>query len=105
VGHLRLRGAPGLLFLHPANGASRDIREAVVLKRMGVLPGASDLILWHRGNSFSLELKAPGGRLSDAQRDFLARFNNAGGHSACAEGIDEALQILEGWQLLIGRSQ
>jgi hypothetical protein len=35
VGHLRLRGAPGLLFLHPANGASRDIREAVVPQTHG----------------------------------------------------------------------
>jgi VRR-NUC domain len=105
VGHLRLRGAPGLLFCIRLTGLRVTSARPWSLKRMGVLPGASDLILWHRGNSFSLELKAPGGRLSDAQRDFLARFNNAGGHSACAEGIDEALQILEGWQLLIGRSQ
>jgi len=47
--------------------------------------------LWHNGNSFALELKAPGGRLSEAQLDFLARFNDAGGHSACAEGLDRAL--------------
>jgi VRR-NUC domain len=101
--HLRLRAKPDVLWLHPANGGTRDIREAMVLKRMGVLPGASDLLLWHNGSSFCLELKAPGGRLSDAQRDFLARFNDAGGHSACAEGLDHALQILEAWQLMRGR--
>jgi len=101
--HLRLRAHPEVLFLHPANGGSRDIREAAHLKRMGVLAGASDLLLWHRGNSFALELKAPGGRLSEAQLEFMARFNEAGGHSACAEGVDRALAVLESWGLLRGR--
>ena len=101
--HLRLRAHPEVFFLHPANGGSRDIREAAHLKRMGVLAGASDLLLWHRGNSFALELKAPGGRLSEAQLEFMARFNEAGGHSACAEGVDRALAVLESWGLLRGR--
>jgi hypothetical protein len=71
---------------------------------MGALAGASDLLLWHQGNSFALELKAPGGRLSEAQLDFLARFNDAGGHSACAQGLDRALAVLESWGLLSGRT-
>jgi VRR-NUC domain len=104
VEHLRLRAKPDVLYLHPANGGSRDIREAARFKRMGVLAGASDLLLWHRGNSFALELKSPGGRLSDAQLGFLARFNDAGGHSASAEGVDRALAILEAWGLLRGRA-
>jgi hypothetical protein len=103
--HLRLRAKPDVLWLHPANGGTRDIREAARFKRMGVLPGASDLLLWHRGNSFALELKSPGGRLSDAQLEFLARFNDAGGHGASAEGVDRAIACLEGWGLLVGRRQ
>ena len=100
--HLRLRAKPDVLWLHVPNGGSRDIREAANLKRMGALAGASDLLLWHRGNSFALELKAPGGRPTEAQLDFLARFNEAGGHSACAEGVDRAVAVLESWQLLRG---
>jgi hypothetical protein len=34
----------------------------------------------------------------------LARFNDAGGHSASAEGLDEALAIFEAWRLLRGRA-
>src|SRR5262249_16651804 len=102
--HLHLRAKPDVLWLHPANGGTRDIREAARFKRMGVLPGASDLLLWHRGNAFALELKAPGGRLSEAQLEFLARFNDAGGHSACAEGLDRALAVLARWELLRGRA-
>jgi hypothetical protein len=51
VDHLRLRAEPDVLWLHPANGGTRDIREAARFKRMGVLAGASDLLLWHRGYS------------------------------------------------------
>jgi hypothetical protein len=104
VDHLRLRAEPDVVFLHPANGGKRDVREALRFRRMGVLAGASDLLLWHRGHAFALELKAPGGRLSDAQLEFLARFNDAGGHSAVAEGLDRALAILEAWGLLRGRA-
>src|SRR5262249_524095 len=102
--HLRLRAKPDVLWLHVPNGGLRNKREPVRFKRMGVLAGASDLLLWHRGNSFALELKSPGGRLSDAQFEFLARFNDAGGHSANAEGLDRALACLEAWGLLRGRS-
>jgi hypothetical protein len=105
VEHLRLRAKPDVLWVHPANGGSRDIREAAHFKRIGVLAGASDLLLWHHGNSFALELKSPGGRLSDAQQEFLARFNEAGGHTCVAEGVDRAIACLESWGLLVGRAQ
>jgi hypothetical protein len=98
--HLRLRAKPDVVWLHCANGERRDARTAAKLKYMGVLAGAADLLLWHNGASFALELKRPGGRLSDAQRAFAARFADAGGHTACAEGVDEALAALEGWGLL-----
>ena len=105
VMHLRLRAKPDVLWLHVPNGERRDKVSGAKLKRMGVLAGASDLLLWHRGYSFALELKSDGGRLSDAQLEFLARFNDAGGHSAVAENIDRALACMEAWGLLSGRSQ
>ena len=105
VVHLRLRAKPDVLWLHVPNGERRDKIAGAKLKRMGVLAGASDLLLWHRGYSFALELKGDGGRLSDAQLEFLARFNDAGGHSAVAENIDRALACMEAWGLLSGRSQ
>jgi hypothetical protein len=103
--HPRLRAKPDVLWLHVGNGERRDKITGAKLKRMGVLPGASDFLLWHHGNSFALELKAWGGRLSEAQLEFLARFNDAGGHTAIAEGLDRALACLEAWGLLVGRTQ
>jgi hypothetical protein len=105
VEHLRLRARPDVLYLHVPNGEKRDKITGAKLKRMGVLPGAADLLLWHRGSSFALELKAPGGRLSEAQLAFMARFNDAGGHTAVADNIDRALACLTAWGLLVGRSQ
>jgi hypothetical protein len=105
VDHLHLRAKPDVLWLHVPNGGRRDARTGATLKRLGVLAGASDLLLWHNGNSFALELKSPGGRPSDAQLEFLARFNDAGGHSAVVEGVDRALACLEAWDLLKGRAQ
>jgi hypothetical protein len=104
VAHLRLRAKPDVLWLHVPNGGARDAKTGAILKRMGTLAGASDFLLWHQGNSFALELKAPGGRPTEAQLDFLARFNEAGGHSACAEGVDRAVAVLESWHLLRGRA-
>jgi ParB-like chromosome segregation protein Spo0J len=104
VEHLRLRAKPTVLWLHVPNGGRRDKITGMQLKRLGTLAGASDLLLWHQGNSFALELKAQGGRLSESQLEFLARFNDAGGDTAVAEGIARALECLEGWGLLRGRA-
>jgi hypothetical protein len=98
--HLRLRAKPDVLWLHCPNGEKRDPITGARLKRMGVLAGASDLLLWHQGNSFALELKSPGRRPTEAQLEFMARFNEAGGHTAVAEGIDRALACLDAWGLL-----
>jgi hypothetical protein len=104
VQHLRLRGVPGLVFLHPANGGFRTAAEAAIFQSLGVRPGASDLLLWHARQSFALELKAPGGRATPAQRQFLADMEVAGAHAELAEGLNEALRALEGWALLRGRA-
>jgi len=112
--HLRLRAKPDVLWLHVPNGGSRDIREAANLKRMGTLAGASDLLLFRPGacphcgsarlEGFALELKSDGGRLTDAQREFLWRFSEVGGHTCIAENLDRALEVLERWRILRGRA-
>jgi hypothetical protein len=103
VQHLHTRPAAGLVFTHPANGGYRTAAEAAIFKGLGVRPGASDLLLWHEGRSFALELKAEGGRTTEAQRQFLADMKAAGAFAGVAVGLDDALAILEGWQLLRGR--
>lgn len=63
----------GLLH-HIPNGGSRNKKEAVKLKRMGVLAGVADLHLpvsrsgYH---SIYIEMKFDDGRLSKSQKEFL----------------------------------
>lgn len=100
--HLRQRGAPGLVWTHCPNGGRRRPIEAAIFKGLGVRPGVADLLLWHRGRAFALELKAPGGRPTAEQMQFIADFNNAGGSGVICTGLDESLRTLETWGLLRG---
>jgi hypothetical protein len=69
-----------------------------------VRAGVADLLLWHDGKSFALELKAPGGRATEAQVAFLADMERAGAYTCLAEGLDRALKVLEAWGLLRGNA-
>ena len=102
VQHLRVRGAPGLVFTHAPNGGYRRPVEAAIFKSMGVRAGVSDLLLWRAGKSYALELKAPGGRVSEHQLEFLQDMNRAGAFTCVCEGINPALKTLEAWGLLRG---
>lgn len=102
VQHLRQRGAPGVVFIHVPNGGKRKPIEAAIFKSLGVRAGASDLLLWHNRKSFALELKAQGGKPTEAQIEFLADMEKAGAFTCLAEGLDPALAALEEWGLLRG---
>lgn len=100
VQHLRTRAVPGLVWWHTPNGGGRSKVEGAIFKSMGVRAGVSDLILLHAGKMFALELKAPGGRATEAQMAFQSDFDKAGGFCAMPEGIDAALATLEAWGLI-----
>lgn len=66
-------GARGWIYTHIPSGGLRDIRTAARLKRMGVVKGFPDLVLWDSdGRSYFLELKRKGGRLSEHQKAIQA---------------------------------
>jgi hypothetical protein len=100
VQHLKTRGVPGLVYFHVPNGGSRGKVEASIFKAMGVRAGVSDLILVHESKIYALELKAEGGRASEAQMQFLSEIDRAGAYTAMPTGLDAALATLEAWGLL-----
>jgi hypothetical protein len=100
--HLRIRGVPDLFFLHIPNGGLRLRSEAARLKGLGTRAGAPDLLLVHEGRVYGLELKAPGGRVTAAQLETLSAMEAAGACTGVAEGLDQALAVLEQWRLLRG---
>jgi hypothetical protein len=102
--HLRLRGVKGLVWTHPPNGGFRTPREGALFKAMGTRAGVADLLLWHDGRSYALELKAGGSKPTKEQTAFLADMELAGAYTAVADGLDKALRMLEAWGLLRGRA-
>jgi len=73
-----------VVYLHPANGGARSAVEGAILKGMGVMPGAPDLLLWKGGRSFAIELKSETGRTSESQLEMLDRLSQAGVYTAVA---------------------
>lgn len=96
VSHLHKRAKPGVVWWHTPN-APRNPVAGAILKRMGMRAGVSDIVLFHNKELFALELKAPGGRPTEAQQEFLSDIRAAGGHGVVAEGLDEALGCLALW--------
>lgn len=100
VQHLRTRAVPGLVWWHTPNGGGRSKVEGAIFKSMGVRAGVSDFIFVHANRIYALELKAEGGRASEAQLKFLSDIDAAGAHTAMPEGLDPALATLEAWGLI-----
>lgn len=107
VAHLRQRGMPGVVFFHVPNGAFFGARRAIqgaIMKGLGMRAGVADLIILHGGRGYALELKAQGGRATEAQMEFMDDWRRAGGFGVIAEGLDRALQCLETWGILRGNA-
>jgi hypothetical protein len=100
--HLAVRGASDVFAFHPANGGWRSRIEAAILKGLGVRPGVPDVIAIKAGRAYAIELKAPGGRVTEAQRSTQAALRAAGADVAVAHGLDAAIDQLERWKLLNG---
>jgi VRR-NUC domain-containing protein len=105
IRHLEARAAPNVFWFHIPNGGSRRPVEAKIFRSLGVVPGTPDLCFVKEGRAYFLELKAPGGRLSETQEGVLVALREAGAIATHSHGIDQALQILERWQVLQGRVQ
>jgi VRR-NUC domain len=86
-------------------GALRDERGRLVT--YGLCKGSSDLIGLrqvligpeHLGQTLAvftaIEVKAPGGRLREEQRSFLALVERFGGLGGVARSVDEAIAVLK----------
>jgi VRR-NUC domain len=100
--HYGLRGAPNTFVFHVGNGGYRRPVEAAILKRLGVTPGVPDVVGIRDGRVYLLELKRPGGRLTDVQRAAHQALMRAGAEVMTADSLDLALRQLEEWGLLRG---
>jgi hypothetical protein len=97
------RAHPGVVWWHTPSGGRRHKIEAAHLQRMGVKRGLPDLLLLFGGQLHALELKnGSRGRVSPAQSEMLIALAKAGCRTAVARTLDEALKVLEHWNLIRG---
>ena len=93
---------PELELLHAIpNGEYRHPATAAKLKKQGVRAGVSDIFLpvARRGyHGVYIEIKAPNGRLSSAQKEWIEMVQREGFYAAVCYGTDAAVQLLE-WYL------
>ena len=105
MAHVDVRSVRGTFVFHCPNGGKRSRIEAAIFKGLGVRSGVPDLICVKAGRICALELKAPDGRLSDAQKETIATMQAAGALVAIADNLNAALDRLEAWGILRGRRQ
>lgn len=101
VEYLRLAGVPGLLFFSVPNERKCNPAKGAQLKRMGLLPGVSDLVIFVPKGDIDhvvlfLELKAKGGKQTEDQSAFQG-FAEDYGFYEVADNIDDAIRFLEGY--------
>jgi hypothetical protein len=99
VSMLRWCVRPDVIWRHVPNGEHRDPRTAAKLKAMGVLAGCADLEFFYRTTAGApellfLELKRPGGKLSEAQAAFGLAMQLLGAEFEVACSVDEAIGII-----------
>jgi hypothetical protein len=79
------------------NGGKRTVTAGRLLRAEGMAPGAPDLLLIGRGAMGFLEIKAPGGRLSEAQVEFHDMLRRRGQLVETVRSVDEAIATIKAW--------
>lgn len=108
----RLRRA-GVRFFHCPNGSKATASYRAKLWTLGLEAGVPDIVIvtkpplryeaWKNGTAqdwwcgAALELKAPKGRASDEQKQWLSDLAGLGWATAVTYGLDEALAQLRAW--------
>ena len=92
---------PELALLHHIpNGGSRNKKEAVKLKRMGVLAGVSDLHLPVARAGYTglyIEMKYEDGRLLDSQKEFMKRAALWDNYCVVCYSAADAIEVLQNY--------
>lgn len=83
------------LALHVPNEGRRTNKEGVLLKAMGLLPGASDWLVIHAGKSVWIELKTGRNKLTTEQAAFMERAKRAGCKTFIARSLAEVELALD----------
>jgi hypothetical protein len=85
---------PDLLIFHVPSGEPRDVVVAMKLKRMGVVPGVADFLMFVPGYNIAIEMKEDSGRQSDAQKRFQKQWEACGNVYQVARSLTDFQNIV-----------
>lgn len=88
---------PNVLAIHCPNGGKRSAREGERFKRMGVLAGTPDILMWYGGKAYAIELKVGKNGLTDTQKLWRDRFCEQGGVWALCRSLDDVAILTQAW--------
>ena len=89
---------PDLLIFHVPNGGNRNMQEALKFKRMGVVPGVADFLMFVPGHAVAIELKDRGGKQSEAQREFQKQWEALGNEYWLVRSLTDFQSIVYTYQ-------
>lgn len=81
------------------NGLPIGLLENKKRKRRGVKQGIPDILFWHRGSAYAIELKVDDNPLSVEQKDFLNGLIAAQVHVKVCRTKDQVFDTLVRWGL------
>lgn len=70
------------------------------LLKMGLLPGASDLIIFWNTKAYCMEVKTPTGEQSKSQVLFMKNVLKTGIDYAVVRSLDQAVEALRIWKII-----
>lgn len=88
---------PNLLIASVPNGGFRNVREAAIMRKEGVLAGFSDLVVIAERNVLFVEMKTPQGRLSHAQTLFKNKVKALGFDYVVCRSLEQFVQSVRHW--------
>ncbi len=99
--YLAYAAKPEVYYFAIPNQSNRHIASAAKMKAEGVRSGVADLcFMLPGGRAGWLEMKKPGGSMSETQKAFRDRCELLGHNWALAKSVDEALEVLTKWDAL-----
>jgi hypothetical protein len=95
---------PNKLLFSVPNGGSRNRIEAANLKRQGVKPGVSDVILQIPKKGYAslcMEFKTKTGRQTDEQKEYQRQVEMAGSKYVIVRSVEQAIKTMRNYLILL----
>lgn len=85
---------PAVWTTFPAGWYRLDKAAAGRLKHVGLKPGMPDILIWHGGHCYGVELKTAQGKLTMLQSDMHARLAKAGVKIIISRRLSDVIALL-----------